>query len=109
MLGHATFSPVGELVLANSHVDSSCWVLIAGVGPSAFTDRVVPGPSKAALCGLCRSYALVRRLTSALVRGRVRCWVVLNLLRLATGRCCRPGGAQYNVYLMWFIVYLQFI
>ena len=69
-LGHGTFTPIGEEVLANSRKLWLVGVLIAGVGPPAFRLRVGPlSPSKPALRGLCRSYALVRRFTSALVRG----------------------------------------
>ncbi|OAH88267.1 hypothetical protein BHR41_02455 [Aeromonas salmonicida subsp. salmonicida] len=36
VLGHGTFTPVGELVLADSHRFRLVGVLIAGVGPLAF-------------------------------------------------------------------------
>ena len=68
--GHDTVSVVSGW---SSLTPSLLWlgrVLLLGLVPR-HNDWVVPGPSKPALCGLCRSYALVRRLTAALVRGRV--------------------------------------
>lgn len=68
--GHDTVSVVSGW---SSLTPSLLWlgrVLLLGLVPR-HNDWVVPGPSKPALCGLCRSYALVRRLTAALVRGLV--------------------------------------
>lgn len=78
--GHDTVSVVSGW---SSLTPSLLWlgrVLLLGLVPR-HNDWVVPGPSKPALCGLCRSYALVRRFTAALVGAGSCCWVVLNSLR----------------------------
>lgn len=60
--GHDTVSVVSGWSSLTPTCLGVVGVLIAGVGPSAFSDwGWYPSPSKPALCGLCRSYALVRR------------------------------------------------